>query len=74
MLFLTNLCLMIRSERLCCKISLPTFNGRSSESTTPRRKSNHLGIKSSNLSLMNTRFTYRRIDLAEDANMSLVSS
>lgn len=74
MLFLTSRCLMIRRDRLCWRISLPTLSGRSSESTTPRRKSNQRGIKSSNLSLINTLFTYNLMDRADDANMSLVSS
>merc|ERR1719263_1654576 len=57
-----------------CKISRETLSGRSSESTTPRTNFSHLGINSSNLSLMKTRLTYNLMLFAFSSNMSLESS
>merc|ERR1711968_370596 len=42
----------------CCKVSRDTLRGRSSESTTPRRKFRYRGTKSSNSSVISTLRTY----------------
>merc|ERR1719377_1023 len=44
----------------CCRVSRDTFRGKSSESTTPRKKFKYRGTKSSNSSVMSTFRTYNR--------------
>merc|ERR1719375_1232697 len=44
----------------CCKVSRDTLRGKSSESTTPRRKFKYRGTKSSNSSVISTLRTYNR--------------
>merc|ERR1719439_218655 len=53
--------LPITFKTLCCwSVSRETLSGRSSESTTPRRKFKYRGTKSSNSSVMSTLRTYNR--------------
>merc|ERR1719217_1884064 len=44
----------------CCRVSRETLRGKSSESTTPRRKFKYRGTKSSNSSVISTLRTYNR--------------
>merc|ERR1719313_1804817 len=48
------------STLCCCKVSRDTLRGKSSLSTTPRRKFKYLGTKSSNSSVISTFRTYNR--------------
>ena len=66
---------MIESTRDFCSSSRETLSGRSSESTIPLRKDNHLGRSlSSKLSEMKTRFTKSFIGFTFSLNMSCESS
>ena len=56
--FLTRFLRMTLRILLCCSISREMLRGRSSESTMPRIKLRYSGIRSSQLSMMNTRLTY----------------
>lgn len=56
--FRTNFFLITLISLCCCKVSLDTFKGRSSESTTPWTKLKYEGIMSLNSSVMNTLLTY----------------
>ena len=48
----------------CCSDSRERLRGRSSLSTTPRMKDRYSGMRSSQLSMMNTRRTYSLMELA----------
>merc|ERR1719387_2832193 len=54
----TNFLPITLSTLCCCRVSRDTFNGRSSESTTPRRKFKYRGTRSSNSSVISTFLTY----------------
>uniref|UniRef100_A0A8D8T718 Secreted protein n=1 Tax=Cacopsylla melanoneura TaxID=428564 RepID=A0A8D8T718_9HEMI len=56
--FLTRFLRITLRILFCWSISREMFNGRSSLSTTPRMKFKYSGIRSSQLSMMNTRRTY----------------
>merc|ERR1719235_1856254 len=56
--FLTMFFLITLRILFCWSVSREMLRGRSSESTTPLTKVSHSGIRSSQLSMMNTRRTY----------------
>ena len=61
MIFLIRHLLMMLRTLDFCRTLRDTFNGTSCESTTPLASLSHRDTMSSNLSLMNAHFTYRRM-------------